>query len=219
MPEKTKETFVLSKFLFDVLLDLLIVVILVVGIRAFFFAPFQIDGPSMCNTLNIYNEECFNGPGERILTSRMPTWNLFGWRPVSLEKGDIIVFHAPHEEKSYIKRIIATEGDTIKIEDGKVFILADGDIFVEMNEPYLNSDNRNNTDLYRSNSETYIVPDGQYFVMGDNRVRSSDSRRCFRQLGCDGDASPFLDHSNIQGKAKMVIFPFSHIRILSSTGN
>lgn len=201
----------------DIATDVLIVVVLVLLIRTFLFAPFRVHGPSMCDTFNVYNEECFNGNGEHIVTSRLATWNLFNWSPGKLHRGDVIVFQSPYGEKGeyFIKRIIGMPGDTIKIANGLVYLMDDGGEFLELEEPYLNEENQGNTQAYRSRSEIYEVPEGYYFLLGDNRVRSSDARRCFQQLGCDEDHSPYLSHKNVEGKVKAVFFPFRHARLIT----
>lgn len=216
MEKKTTGDFVLTRFLLDLLIDVVIVVLMVVVIRSFIFSPFRVHGPSMCDTLNVYNDECYNGDGEFILVSRLATWDLFGWSLGSLDRGDIIVFQAPYSEPGeyYIKRIIGMPGDTLRIENGYIYLKNGNGSFVLLDEPYLNEDNLGHTYPYRSSSQTFEVPEDGYFALGDNRTKSSDARRCFQQLGCTDETSPYLTLDYIQGEAKVVLFPFSHFRFL-----
>lgn len=80
------------------------------------------------------------------------------------ERGDVVVFVPPNGERDYIKRIIGLPGDTVEIKGGRVYV---NDIVLD--EPYLK--NLTNTDMPAS-----PVKEGRYFVMGDNRNNSSDSR-------------------------------------------
>lgn len=216
MEKKTTGDFVLTRFLLDLLIDIVIVVLMVVVIRSFIFAPYRVHGPSMCDTFNVYNGECYNGDGEFILVSKLPTWNVFGWSPGSLQRGDVIVFQAPYSEEGeyYIKRVIGLPGDTIKIENGYVYLKNEDGSFTMLDEPYLNTDNLGHTYPYRSSSQTFEVPEDGYFALGDNRTKSSDARRCFQQLGCTDETSPFLTLDLIQGEVKTVLFPFSHFRFV-----
>lgn len=218
MQEKTTLRFKLKSFLLDIGLDAVIVVVLVLFIRTFLFAPFRVHGPSMCDSFNFYQGECYNGDGEFLITSRLSTWDIFGWSPTSIDRGDVIVFLAPYTEDKeyYIKRVIGLPGDTVKIENGFVYIKNESDEFVQIEEPYLNEKNWGHTVPYRVDSQTFIVPKDAYFVLGDNRIQSNDARRCFEQLGCMGDSSPYLTADRIQGEAKMVIFPLSHFRWISN---
>lgn len=200
---KTTGDFKLSKFLLDVLLDIVIVFVLVVLIRSFLFAPFRVNGPSMCNTFNFYDGECFSGNGEFILTTR-PWMN-------ELERGDVIVFSPPEAEKGeyFIKRVIGVPGDSVEIKNGLVYLNGE-----ELVEDYLSDENVGSTYAYRAQSAEYEVPEDNYFVLGDNRKKSSDSRRCFRQLGCDDGHSPYVSNELIEGEVRLVMFPFSHIRLV-----
>ena len=214
-PKKNKE-FNLKRFILDIAVDIAIVAVMVLFIQNFLFAPFRIHGPSMCDSFNYFNGECYNGDGEFILVSRLPTWDLFGWAPTHLERGDVVVFQAPYSEEGeyYIKRVIGLPGDTVLIKDGLVYVKNEDGQFVELDEPYLNAENTANTFPHRSSSETFEVPEGTYFVMGDNRTKSSDSRRCFQQLGCSDQSSSYLDENLIQGEVEFVLFPFSHMRYI-----
>lgn len=216
MEKSSTKDFVLTRFLLDVFIDIVIVVLMVLFIRSFLFAPFRVHGPSMCDTFNVYNGECYNGDGEFILVSRLPLWNLWGWTPTPFDRGDVIVFQAPYSEPGeyYIKRIIGAPGDTLKIENGYVYLKNETGTFELLDEPYLNADNLGHTYPYRESSEVFVVPEGEYFAMGDNRTKSSDARRCFQQLGCGNDSSPYLTKDLIQGEVKVVLFPFSHFRFV-----
>lgn len=111
--------------------------------------PVRIEGEAMKPTLN---------DGDRVMmTSRFDP----------LARGEIIIFYYPRDtSKSYIKRIIGLPGEEIEIDNGKVFI--NGQL---INEPYLNP-----TKGYLRSERKQKITDNSYFVMGDNRNYSSDSR-------------------------------------------
>lgn len=137
---------------------------------------FRVDGMSMEPTLH---------NGEYILVNKAAF--LFH----APERGDVIVFEYPKDPQvDYIKRIIAIPGDTISVEGTRVIV--DG---VSLNEPYINPNDDFNP---FSPIENRVVPTGDYFVMGDNRGNSSDSR----QWG-------FVPQQNIIGQAAFVYFPFN----------
>lgn len=213
MAKKTGD-FKLTRFILDVLMDVVIVFVLVLFIRYFLFAPFRVHGPSMCNTFNYYDDKCISGDGEFILTSRLPVHSYFSIHLASIDRGDVLVFKSPASEETeyFIKRVIGLPGETIKIANGLVYLQEEGGTFVEIEEPYLSEENKGQTFTFGNDEETYVIPENSYFVMGDNRKKSSDSRRCFQQIGCTENSSPFLEHDLIQGEVKLVIFPLSHFR-------
>lgn len=215
MTENTKD-FSLPRLILDIFVDVVVVVCLVLIIRYFFLAPFKVHGSSMCDTFNIYNEQCINSDGEHILTTRFTRWNIGEWRAVEIERGDVVVIQDPNSDrKEYmIKRVIGLPGETLKIEEGDVFIAQEDAEFELLNESYLNEENQGNTNPFRMTSATYEIPEDSYFIMGDNRVKSSDSRRCFHQPGCNDNNSPFVEHSEIEGIVRLVIYPFSHMRLI-----
>jgi signal peptidase I len=107
------------------------------------------------------------------------------------ERGDIIVFHPPgkpSDEPPYIKRVIGLPGDTVEIRDTRVYING-----TELYEPYINEPCRSD----RCPDETWELGPDDFFVMGDNRNHSSDSR------GFD----EFIHHSNIIGEAVLRYWP------------
>lgn len=210
----------LLTLLLDIGLNLLIVFGLVFVIQSFIASPFKVHGPSMCDTLNNINDECQRGYGEYIIVNKLIYQDFFGWSLSQPSRGDIIVFHPPHsEEQFYIKRIIGLPGDTIKIIDGEVFLFNDAfPTGHKLDEPYLNEVNGHKTKPSTNQVTTFDVPEGQFFVMGDNRRQSTDSRSCFRDVyegGCRGEGAYFLPERNIEGKASVVLWPLNKIRTLN----
>jgi len=206
-------------FILDLALNLIIVFGLVFLIQNFIASPFKVFGPSMCDTLNNIENECMQGYGEYIIVNKLVYKDFFGWSLSDPGRGDIVVFHPPHTEKDfYIKRVIGVPGDTIKLIDGKVFLFNDEyETGFELPETYLNEDNSGNTMPSTNRVTTFDVPEGSYFVLGDNRIASTDSRSCFRdafQGGCRGEEAYFLHQKNVEGRAWVVLWPFNKIRMI-----
>lgn len=152
----------------DFFKDLLIIIVVVVVIRTFIAMPFQISGQSMYSSY--YDREF-------IIVDRI---SYILWNP---SRGDVIVFkpYVNDAKKYFLKRIIWVPGDTIKIEEGNVFIKnKNTSDFVQLDEVYLNEENKGNTFVWISKwSHQYELANDQYFVMWDNRNHSTDSRECF----------------------------------------
>jgi signal peptidase I len=153
--------------------NVVFVVILVVTIH-FTLQSFHIMGQSMEPTLH---------DQEYILVYK----SVYSYRPPA--RGDIIVFQYPRNPRSdYIKRIIAVPGDIISVLNQTIIVNG-----VTLSEPYINRDDPYNP--YPSFRKRIVGPD-QYFVMGDNRGDSSDSR----EWG-------FVPRHNIIGQALLVYWP------------
>lgn len=155
-------------------------ILLILGLlfKIFVIQPFIVDGASM--EKNFHNNE-------------MILVNKISYNFNAPKRGDVIIFKAPQRpEDDYIKRVIGLPGETVKISEGKIYInnrLLD--------EYYLGS--RVQTETY-DNQNTYFsqtLGTDEYFVLGDNRGNSSDSR----EWGV-------LPKKNIIGKAWLVILPF-----------
>lgn len=98
-------------------------------------------------------------PGEKIIANRLAYIN-----EKAPQRGDIIIFYYPdNEEILFTKRVIGLPGDTVTIQDGQVYING-----IKLVEPYASKT--------EGNFGPYEVPDGHYFVLGDNRSNSEDSR-------------------------------------------
>jgi signal peptidase I len=155
-------------------------IVISLAVSAFFiiflYQPVKVEGTSMLPTLE---------DQERVFI------NKFVYRLESIQRGDVIVFRYPRDtSKSYIKRVIAVSGDRVRIEDGLVFV-NDRQI-AENYVPQMYED-------VRSYSET-VVPPHSYFVMGDHRNLSNDSR----------DFGP-VDERYIYGKAVFGYWPFTKL--------
>lgn len=203
----------------DLLVNIAIIIVLVAVVRKFLISPFQVFGPSMCNTLNFLDEKCQHGFGEYLIVNKAVYQNFFGLFKGKPQHGDIVVFKPQEESKDfYIKRIIGVPGDKIEISKNEVYITYKGSGEKQkLPEPYLNESNMNNTQTFSLKSIVdFEVPENSYFVLGDNRKESTDSRTCFLppfSKKCTDDKH-FLPKDRIEGKAWIVLWPFTKMRIL-----
>jgi signal peptidase I len=122
------------------------------------FQPNQVKGHSMEPTFH---------DGEYILTDKI------SYKLGMPKRGDIVVFRSPkNAEQDFIKRIIAIPGERVRIAAGKVYV--NNEVLNE--SAYLESTVFTGPESFLSENREIIVPSGKYFVMGDNRMGSSDSR-------------------------------------------
>jgi signal peptidase I len=133
--------------------DLVIAVAISAFIIVFLYQPVKVEGTSMMPSLD---------DQERIFV------NKFVYRLERIERGDVVVFRYPYDpSKSYIKRVIAMAGDHIRIDAGQVYV--NGEALIVTYVPAEYADKRPYPDT--------IVPENSYFVLGDHRSMSDDSRR------------------------------------------
>ena len=132
--------------------DLVISLAISAFIIIFLYQPVKVEGTSMMPSLD---------DQERIFVNKF----VYRWEPI--ERGDIVVFRYPRDpSKSYIKRVIGVAGDRIRIDAGRVYV--NGEAVEEDYVPPLYTDER-------SYPET-VVPVHSYFMLGDHRSMSNDSR-------------------------------------------
>ena len=157
--------------------ELIIVVAIALFIRFFIFNITHVSGMSMVPTLN---------DGDILITERV---SLFF---KEAEIGDVVVIKAPDNSgDNYIKRVIAKSGDKVELKDGEVFV----------NDLKLDEDYTNYDPTLSLNGETsWVLNDGEYFVMGDNRAHSNDSR-----------AFGKIEKSRVKGISVFRLFPFNRI--------
>lgn len=151
----------------------------------FLFRPFQVNGQSMFPN---YHD------GEYILT------NIVSMRLTSVKRGEVVVFKAPlDDEKDFIKRIIGLPGETVMVKDGAVFV--DGKLLDESD--YLPPDFQTIPGAFIAEGQSVTLPENNYFVLGDNRNFSSDSR----EWG-------FVPKDKIIGKSFFVYWPLDRMRLV-----
>lgn len=149
------------EFLFDMLKTGVIVLVLALIIRYFAIQPFIVDGNSMLP--NYYDKEYLLAEKISYLISQP-------------KRGDVVVFKFPKDlSVNYIKRIIALPGETVKIKDDRVTIINSANPSgVILNEPYIPADSF--TEVGDADGFEKTLNENEYFVLGDNRQHSSDSR-------------------------------------------
>jgi signal peptidase I len=156
--------------------DLIISLAISAFIIVFLYQPVKVEGTSMMPSLD---------DQERIFI------NKFVYRIEPIQRGDIVVFRYPRDpQKSFIKRVIGAAGDHVRIVDGRVYL--NGKMLVEDYVPRIYRDDRSYPDV--------VVPQDCYFVLGDHRSLSNDSR----------DFGP-VDSTYIYGKAVFGYWPMDKV--------
>ena len=197
--EKKKKS--LTREILEWILTIVVAIAIALPIRAFGFELVRVDGESMDNTL---------ANGEIMFVTKYEyasTWLSFPWQDdESKEKAtrittggnpqrfDVVICRYPGRgDTNFVKRVVGLPGDTIEIRDGYLYINGD-----RYEEPYI-------SDEYRSGRLNtfgpYTVPAGEYFVMGDHRNNSNDSR-----------SQGTISRDMIIGHVRTVLYPFSGVR-------
>lgn len=177
-------------FFIDTVQTLLLAASIFLVVYIFLFRPFEVNGQSMYPTF--HNEEL-------VLT------NLISLKMGLPKRGDVVVLQAPDDpEKDYIKRVVGIPGDSVMINNGDVYI--NNQKFDE--SAYLSSEVRTNGGAFISEGQPVVVPPREYFVMGDNRPNSKDSR-----------ALGFIKQDALIGKSYFVYWPPNRMRLIKNPFN
>lgn len=156
-----------KNILIDVLQSIAIAISISLVLYVFIVTPNEVDGPSMLPNYTT---------GDLVFTSKLHQW--FDGTPfgqsigLSYNRGDVVVFKHPDQPKDFIKRIVGMPGDTIRIENGSYYINGErqDELF-----PILNKQKRDGGFL-QDDGPAVTLKDDEYFVSGDNRDVSYDSR-------------------------------------------
>lgn len=183
--------------LLDFVKDFAIIIIIVYIIRSFFVLPFQINGQSMADSY--YDREFIIVDRFSYIISKPKRWDVIVFRP-----------HVSEDKEFFIKRIIGTPWDKIMIKDGDVFLFnTEQNAYVKLDEWYLSNMNNGSTFVWTAKDEhIYEVPENSYFVMGDNRLASTDSRTCFRNCSIEGRTN-YIVKSDIIGRVFIDLWYFN----------
>jgi signal peptidase I len=161
--------------------DLVISVVLAILVILFLYQPVKVEGTSMMPSLV---------DQERIFINKF----VYRFGIGDIHRGDLVVFWFPQDPtKSYIKRVIGLPGDTVEVNNGSVIV--NGEV---LDEEYVLAEYRD-----RSSMSPYKVAEDEYFVLGDHRSSSNDSR-----------AWGGVPRTHIYGKAVFVYWPLDKVGVL-----
>ena len=169
-----------TNYVYEWVHSMIFAIAIVVVLLTFFVRLVDVKGPSMLQTLQ---------NGDKVIITN------FMYTP---KDGDIVVIsHGAQYAEPIIKRVIATEGQTLDIDFEKQTVTVDGKV---IDEPYTQGQT-----LDKGGVIPTVIPEGKVFVMGDNRTVSLDSRSTTIGL---------IDEMDIIGKAQLVVFPFNDAKTL-----
>lgn len=176
----------IMKEIISTILTFLVVFVVVWLLRMYVIEPFEVDGRSMDTTLQ---------DGERLVMLKL----------AEIERFDVVVLPPPNApDKLYVKRVIGMPGDSIEYQDEQLILngeVLDEPYLDEMEAQYDGDFTRDFTLEQRTGEST--VPEGQVFVLGDNRQNSTDGRN----FG-------FVNIEDIRGEADFIYWPLSELSLL-----
>ncbi len=199
--QRKKQKKTVTREILEWILTIVVAVLIALPLRAFAFELVRVDGSSMDNTLV---------DGEIMFVTKYDyasVWLSFPWQDDAAkekaahitaggdpERFDVVICRYPGRgDTNFVKRVIGLPGDTVEIRDGYVFINGE-----KYDEPYI-------LDEYRrgklNSFSPYTVPEGHYFVLGDHRNNSNDSR-----------SQGAVSRDMIIGHVRGVLFPFGSWR-------
>lgn len=183
---KTDDRFI--KFLKRTMKTILIYLVIIIVITQFVIRPFRVDGESMSPTIK-------NG--------ELGISNIIGYRLNSVDRFDVVIVHLPNSNKYLFKRVIGLPNETLEFIDDVLYI--DGKAIEEnfLDADYVKALTNNGSVDFTEDFGPIKLGADDFFLMGDNRPRSSDSR----------DFGPFSS-SQIKSKNGIIFFPFNGLRFL-----
>lgn len=209
--KKEKQKKSVGQEILEWILTLVIAVVAALAIRTFIFEPVKVDGGSMNDTL---------ADGEIMFVSKFDystAWLSFPWMSDESkenckkftiggnpERFDVVICRYPGRgDTNFVKRVIGLPGDTISLQNGLLYILdADGNMVIDgLKEEYVSDEYRVRGGSDGLNFGPKTIPEGCYFVMGDHRNNSNDSR-----------AQGPISRDMIVGHVRTVVFPFNKWR-------
>lgn len=169
--------------IYSLIETILVALVLAIVLYLFIMTPHEVVGNSMHPTYK---------NGEFLMANKI------SYKVSTPQRGDVIIFKYS-DTQDFIKRVIGIPGDEVMIKDGKIYI--NGSLLNE--SKYLSESVITNGGSYLHEGQSITIPDEEYFVCGDNRTNSSDSR----------EFGP-IKRDKIKGKAWIVYYPFSQFRIV-----
>lgn len=162
----------IKSFFFDWMIPIIAAIVLTLLINKFLIFKVSVPTGSMSPTIK---------PGDQIFVTKI-------YNPKLIKRGDIVVFYSHELNDRLIKRVIGLPGEKVEIkDDGKVYI--DGKL---LDEPYVK--------FPSDKKASFVVPEGEYLMLGDNRADSQDARYW---------NNPYIDGKDISAKAGLRVYPFN----------
>ena len=177
--------------------SIVIAVVLALLIRTFVVQAFKIPSGSMIPTFEIGDRIFVN---KFIYGAKVPFVNFRLPALRQPQRGDIIVFVSPETpNKDFVKRLIATSGETVEIKDGNIYINSR----IVTDPPSIRAVFYYNRGSYGKEGEIVKVPEGHYYVLGDNSASSRDSRYW-----------GFVPKKNLLGRVIFIYWPIQRMRVI-----